>query len=141
MIQPLRLPERLMGADPDFFIEKKLSKTEQGLSFFGQEALAEYKRCFRNPETIHAMCEDYRATSASTSTWTPRTSRPAARSTCPVLLLWGATGGVGRNHESMEIWPRYAADIRGGQGAALRALPLRGGAGGDLFASCASSSG
>jgi haloacetate dehalogenase len=35
--------------------------------------------------------------------------------TCPLLLLWGATGGVGRNHKSMEIWPRYAADIRGGK--------------------------
>ena len=51
-----------MGADPDLFIDKKLAKTKQGLSFFGKEALAEYKRCFRNPETIHAMCEDYRAT-------------------------------------------------------------------------------
>ena len=29
---------------------------------------------------------------------------------CPLLLPWGATGGVGRNQKSMEIWPRYAAD-------------------------------
>ena len=50
-----------MGADPDWFIEKKLAKTKQGLSFFDPDALAEYKRCFRNPETIHAICEDYRA--------------------------------------------------------------------------------
>ena len=35
--------------------------------------------------------------------------------TCPLLLLWGATGGVGRNHKSMEIWPRYASDIRAGK--------------------------
>ena len=52
----------MMGADPDWFIQKKLAKTPQGLEFFGKEALAEYMRCFRNPETIHAMCEDYRAT-------------------------------------------------------------------------------
>jgi haloacetate dehalogenase len=31
-----------------------------------------------------------------------------------LLLLWGATGGVGRNQRCMEIWPRYATDIRGG---------------------------
>ena len=62
MIQPYDFPERLMGADPDYFIEKKLAKTKQGLSFFDPAALAEYKRCFRNPATIHAMCEDYRAT-------------------------------------------------------------------------------
>ena len=61
MIQPAPMPERLMSADPDFFIEKKLAKTDQGLSFFGKEALEEYKRCFRNPETVRGMCEDYRA--------------------------------------------------------------------------------
>jgi haloacetate dehalogenase len=37
---------------------------------------------------------------------------------CAVLLLWGASGGVGRDHRPMEIWPPYAADIRAG-----RALP------------------
>ena len=34
---------------------------------------------------------------------------------CPVLRLWGATGGVGRNHDSMAIWPRYAAHIVAGK--------------------------
>ena len=60
-IQPYDLPERMMGADPDWFIKKKLAKTEQGLSFFDPAALADFMRCFRNPETIHAICEDYRA--------------------------------------------------------------------------------
>ena len=61
MIQPYDFPERLMSAEPDFFIEKKLAKTKQGLSFFDPSAIAEYKRYFRNPATVHAMCEDYRA--------------------------------------------------------------------------------
>ena len=34
---------------------------------------------------------------------------------CPLLLLWGATGGVGRNHNAMEVWPRYASDIVAGK--------------------------
>ena len=55
MIQPYDFPERLMSADPDYFIEKKLAKTAQGLSFFDPRALAEYKRYFRNPATVHAM--------------------------------------------------------------------------------------
>ena len=132
MIQPYDLPERLMSADPDFFIKKKLAKTEQGLTFFGKEALEEYMRCFRNPETVHAMCEDYRATSASISRWTRPDFAAGRKIACPVLLLWGATGAVGRIHKPTEIWPHYAADIRGAQGAALRALSLRGGAGGNL---------
>jgi haloacetate dehalogenase len=112
MIQPAPMPERLMSADPDFFIEKKLAKTDQGLSFFGAAALAEYKRCFRNPATVHAMCEDYRAC-ATVDLAMDREDFAAGRSiACPVQLLWGATGAVGRLHQPVEVWRAYAADIR-----------------------------
>ena len=32
---------------------------------------------------------------------------------CPALILWGATGGVGRNSKPApeEIWKRYASNI------------------------------
>ena len=114
-IQPYDLPERMMGADPDWFIKKKLAKTEQGLSFFDPAALADFMRCFRNPATIHAICEDYRAGAAIDLEMDEADFKAGRKIDCPVLLLWGATGGVGRNHKSMEIWPRYAADIRAGK--------------------------
>jgi haloacetate dehalogenase len=118
MIQPYDLPERLMGADPDYFISKKLAKTSQGLSFFGREALAEYMRCFRNPATIHAMCEDYRATFGVDLDMDSEDFAAGRKISCPLLLLWGASGGVGRNHKPAEIWARYANDI-----VAAKALP------------------
>jgi haloacetate dehalogenase len=113
-IQPYDLPERLMGNDPDYFIRRKLAKTEQGLNFFGAEALAEYMRCFRNSATIHAICEDYRATFGVDLDMDEVDFKAGRKIECPVLLLWGATGGVGRNHDSMAVWSLYAADIRGG---------------------------
>jgi haloacetate dehalogenase len=112
MIQPYDLPERLMGADPDYFIRKKLAKTKQGLSFFDAKALAEYERCFRNPETIHAMCEDYRATFGVDLDMDTKDFEAGRKVTCPLLLLWGASGGVGRNHRPRDIWSKYATDIR-----------------------------
>jgi haloacetate dehalogenase len=118
--QPYDLPERMMGADPDWFIEKKLAKTKQGLSFFDPAVLAEYKRCFRNPETIHAICEDYRATFGVDLEMDTKDFEAGRKIECPVLLLWGATGGVGRNHKPgpAEIWRNYAANIVG-----AKALP------------------
>jgi haloacetate dehalogenase len=113
-IQPFDMPERMMGADPDWFIRKKLSKTEQGLSFFNPDALADYMRCFRNPATIHAICEDYRAAAGIGLDMDDVDFKAGRKIECPVLLLWGATGGVGRNHDSMTIWRHYAADIRAG---------------------------
>jgi haloacetate dehalogenase len=118
MIQPYDFPERLMSADPDFFISKKLAKTKQGLSFFDPAALEEYKRYMRNPATVHAMCEDYRACATIDFAMDTADFEAGRKITCPLLLLWGATGGVGRNQKSEEIWPRYATDIRG-----MKALP------------------
>jgi haloacetate dehalogenase len=114
-IQPYDLPEKMMGADPDWFIKKKLAKTEQGLSFFDPAALADFMRCFRNPETIHAICEDYRAGATIDLEMDEADVQAGRKVDCPLLLLWGANGGVGRNQKSMEIWPRYASDIRAGK--------------------------
>jgi haloacetate dehalogenase len=114
MIQPYDFPEHLMSADPDFFISKKLAKTKQGLSFFDPAALEEYKRYMRNPATVHAMCEDYRATAGVDLAMDTKDFEAGKKITCPSLILWGATGGVGRNHDPGpgEIWQRYATDIR-----------------------------
>ena len=112
-IQPAPMPEKLMGSDPDWFIEYKLTKTKQGVSFFGKEAMAEYKRCFRNPATVHAMCEDYRATATVDLAMDTEDFAAGKRITCPSLILWGANGSVGRHQRPAEIWPRYATDIRG----------------------------
>ncbi|HTV27381.1 MAG TPA: alpha/beta hydrolase [Xanthobacteraceae bacterium] len=120
MIQPYDFPEHLMSADPDYFIEKKLAKTAKGLSFFDPKALAEYKRYMRNPATVHAMCEDYRACAGIDFDMDTKDFDAGRKITTPLLLLWGATGGVGRNSipGAGEIWKRYATDIR-----AAKALP------------------
>jgi haloacetate dehalogenase len=119
-IQPFDMPERMMGADPDWFIEKKLAKTKQGLSFFDPAALAEYKRCFRNPETIHAICEDYRACAGIDLEIDSKDFDAGRKIDVPLLLLWGATGGVGRNSKPSpgEIWQRYASNIIGAKAVA-----------------------
>jgi haloacetate dehalogenase len=120
MIQPYDFPEHLMSADPDYFIEKKLAKTAKGLTFFDPKALAEYKRYMHNPATVHAMCEDYRACAGIDFDMDTKDFDAGRKIDCPVLLLWGATGGVGRNSipSAGEIWKRYATDIRG-----AKALP------------------
>jgi haloacetate dehalogenase len=118
MIQPEPLPERLMSADPDFFIDFKLAKTAQGLSFFGKDALEEYRRCFRNPATVHAMCEDYRATYGVDFEMDKVDFAAGRKIDCPALILWGATGAVGRNHKPAEVWKDYASNIVG-----AKALP------------------
>jgi len=111
MTQDAPTPEKMMGADPEFFIRRKLSKTDQGTSFFGPEALADYIRCIKNPDTIHAMCEDYRATFGIDLDMDTADFDAGKRVNTPSLILWGEKGGVGRNHNAAEIWGRYATHI------------------------------
>jgi haloacetate dehalogenase len=111
LIQPYDLPERLIGADPDFYLEKKIGKWSQNPGAFTAAALAEYKRCFRDPATIHATCEDYRA-AAGIDLEHDRADL-GRKVACPVLALWGAKGVIERSYPVLEIWRERVRDLRG----------------------------
>lgn len=111
MVQKYPTPETMMNADPEFFIRRKLSKTDQGTSFFDPEALENYIRCIRNPEVVHAMCEDYRATFGIDLDMDTKDFDAGRRIDVPALIIWGAKGGVGRNHDAKDVWSHYATNI------------------------------
>jgi haloacetate dehalogenase len=113
LIQPAPMPERLIGADPDFYLSWFLENRTGPRSPFSEEALAEYRRCFRNSGTIHGICEDYRA-SATVDLEHDRADRSAGQMIrCPVLALWGANGVVARCFQPLEEWQKAATDVRG----------------------------
>ncbi|MCZ6587249.1 MAG: alpha/beta hydrolase, partial [Alphaproteobacteria bacterium] len=61
LAQPFDLPERMIGADPVWYLDGRLGGWGTGLDTDHPDALADYRRCFADPATIHASCEDYRA--------------------------------------------------------------------------------
>jgi haloacetate dehalogenase len=113
LIQPFDLPERLIGADPVYYLHRKLGGWGTGLVHFDADALAEYERCFRDSETIHATCEDYRAAATIDLEHDAKDEKVA----CPMLVLWGARGVVARLFDPIADWRAVAGDVRG------RALP------------------
>jgi haloacetate dehalogenase len=115
LIQPAPLPERMIGGDPSFYLRWTLGDWgAKGIDFVEPEALAEYERCFARADTIHAACEDYRA-SASIDLEHDRASRAAGEKiACDLLVLWGARGVVGRLYEPLEVWrAQSAAHVEG----------------------------
>lgn len=111
LIQPYDLPERLIGADPDFYLEKKIGKWNKSSGAFAAAAMAEYKRCFRDPAAIHATCEDYRA-AAGIDLEHDRADLDR-KLACPVRALWGAKGVIERSYPVLEIWRERAAEVSG----------------------------
>src|SRR6201987_4459065 len=61
LIQGGGLPERLIGAEPEFFLRHQLAALLRDPAKLEHETFAEYLRCFKNPETIRATCAEYRA--------------------------------------------------------------------------------
>jgi haloacetate dehalogenase len=103
LIQPEPLPERLIGAAPSFYLRTKLGGWgSEGLAPFDVRALEEYERCFADPASIHAMCEDYRA--AATIDLTHDRADAARRIDCPVHTLWGERGVVERLFAPLDDW-------------------------------------
>ncbi len=109
--QPYDLPERLIGADPDYWVRSKLGAHGGGERRFHPGALAEYLRCFRDPAAIHAGCEDYRA--AASVDLDDDEGDMDARVGCPVLALWGDDGFVGRRYDVVAAWRERATDVTG----------------------------
>jgi len=109
--QPYDLPERLIGSDPQYFLELKLGQWSAGMGGFEPEAIAEYLRCFSDPATIHASCEDYRA--ATTIDLDHDEADFDSRVSCPLLVLWGAMGLMHKCYDVLETWKVKANDVQG----------------------------
>ena len=106
LAQPHPFPERLIAAAPDeFYFRGDRSR-------FQREALADYLRCVRDPETIHAMCEDYRA-GATIDYELDEADRGRRKIACPLLALWAGRAELGRWFDVLEVWRRWADDVRG----------------------------
>jgi haloacetate dehalogenase len=114
MAQPSDLPEQMLGSIPArWYLERKLSKPGDGLSFFAPEAFAEYVRCF-TPKTIRGSCADYRA--CATCDLEMDTADRDRQVECPLLVLWGARSHTGTVFgDVLAVWRKYGADVTGGR--------------------------
>jgi haloacetate dehalogenase len=109
LVQPPDLPERLIGAAPDFYLDYTLNEWCRTPAALADAAVAEYRRCF-DPATIHAGCEDYRA--GASIDLVHDTADAGRRIGCPVLVLWSAHG-IGSSYDVLSIWREQADDVRG----------------------------
>jgi haloacetate dehalogenase len=112
LAQPHDLPERVVGRDPQLFLDYMLDGWSGIAGSFPNEVRAEYLRTFNQPATIHAICEEYRA--ASTLDFQhDETDRGRRRITCPVLALWSGRGAFVRWYDVLAVWREWADDVRG----------------------------
>ena len=99
---PRRFPEIVISNSLDLFVGR------------GDPTLgAEYRRVFRIPGTLHAMCEDYRA--AGSIDFAHDEASLSTKVACPLLVLWGESGSVAGRYDALAIWGERAARVTGRQ--------------------------
>ena len=108
LAQPYPLPEKLLAADPGWFLQGRPNRA----NVHTPEALDEYLRCFRDPDTIHASCEDYRA-GATYDFTLDEADRGSKKIGAPLLALWAGRGEVGKWYDVLGVWRDWADDVRG----------------------------
>ena len=111
LIQPAPVPETLIGNSAEFYLNSLLGIGRLKPHAITPEAFAEYLRCFRDPATIHATCEDYRA--AASIDLVHDNADMDRKVTCPVLALWGEKGVMHRMYDVVAVWRERAATVSG----------------------------
>ncbi len=110
LAQPAPLPERLVGADPDFYLGHLIDRWKGKGARLDERALHAYAVAFRKPSVIEATCEDYRA-GAGVDVDDDRADRDAGRRiACPVLLLRGRQY-LPDGSSALAVWQRWAVSV------------------------------
>jgi haloacetate dehalogenase len=111
LIQPAPLPEKLIAADPEFFLRKHIEGQTKISGATEPDVFAEYLRCYSDPATRHAICEDYRA--AASIDLQHDAEDADARIAAPLLALWGRRGTVGALYDVLGTWREKATEVSG----------------------------
>ena len=71
----------------------------------------EYLRTASRSENIHAMCEDYRA--GASIDLKHDAADLARKIACPLLVLWGERGPMGRLYDVLAVWRERGTSVTG----------------------------
>ncbi len=112
LAQPDGLPEHVVGNDPKYFLDHMLDTWSTVPASFPLPVREAYLRNFSDPETLHAICEEYRA-AITLDYQLDEADRGTRRITSPLLALWSSEGAVQHRYDAMAVWRAWADDVQG----------------------------
>ena len=111
LAQPYPVPERIVGRDPESFLfDAEFGGVIRG---FPPAAVADYARCARDPATVEAMCEDYRAGATCDRREDDEDRAAGRRIACPTQVLWAGRGPLAVWYDTLAVWRDWADDVTG----------------------------
>lgn len=112
LAQPSDLPERMIGADPDLFFGHFFDTWLKVSGAIPEDRRRSYLAACARPETIHAICQDYRASAFVDSDHDLEDRRRGTRLAMPTLALWQDPGEVELPFDPAATWAEWVLDLR-----------------------------
>jgi haloacetate dehalogenase len=122
LASPFDVPERLIAGQPDVLFDHMLVDWANDNAAIPDDIRDIYARSWRDPATVHAICEQYRA-AATLDYAHDQADRGRRKIACPVLVLWGHDGAVAQWYDPVEVWREWADDVQGSPVASGHFLP------------------
>ena len=113
LIRPAPLPEALIMADADLYLRSVMGSRSAGMQPFTEEAYADYLRCLQLDGTARGVCEDYRASAGIDLQHDEADVNAGRKVKCPLLVLWGEQGTVGKCFAPLAEWEKVAENVQG----------------------------
>jgi haloacetate dehalogenase len=111
------LPERLILGDPEVVVDDALGGWGSDRASFPPQVRAAYIDALRDPEAVHAICEEYRAAAMIDVARDTEDRGAGRRIVCPTLALWSEGGGLDTWYHGaggpLGIWREWAVDVTG----------------------------
>jgi haloacetate dehalogenase len=115
--QPEPLPERLLAAAPEAFVDDALGGWGSPAPAFSPEARDAYTQALADPAHAHAICEEYRAAASIDRAHDEADRCANRRITCPTLVLWAGEGAVdiwyAKDGGPLALWRTWCDDANG----------------------------
>ena len=116
LIQPAPHPERMISGDPVEYLRWKVGRWgAEGLGHCESAAFDDYARCISQPATVHAMCEDYRASAGIDLEHDRQSRADGAQVDCDMLVLWGQRGVVNALFDPLALWRAQCRGVVSGE--------------------------
>jgi haloacetate dehalogenase len=113
LAQPAPFPETVISRDPDYFCRHMIDSICGTPGAITGDAMDAYLAAFRDPETIRATCDDYRAGYGIDCEIDLADREAGRRIECPMLAMWAALGRPHKAKGVMSTWQKWATDLRG----------------------------
>ena len=113
LAQPGDFPEKMLQANPKTFLDYTLNSWCKHPRALPADIREEYLKAFSNSESIHAICEDYRAGAFVDGNHDAEDKRDGKKINIPTTVLWQDPKGMDLPFDPLKIWQSWAPNATG----------------------------